>query len=241
MVKAVASPASAPTARRSAFTLIELLVVIGIISLLISMLMPSLGRARMQAKATVCLARLSELMKLTLAYGNDFEFALPPLAYPARPLTGSATGPAARHGWAEALYRVSYGERDYAFDRDYPVQRNHDNRYRLFMCVDAEPQADSTGHYRPYELSWGRGSLDRVRARMPLLMDANPRVVNADDLLRSDIPREHLAGLEGEAYIDERHYGGANFSFNDGHAERSTKLKELLAEDWDLDPDTENR
>lgn len=228
---------------RRAFTLIELLVVISIISLLISMLMPSLSRARQQAKATVCLARLAEIMKVTTAYSNEYEFALPPLSYPAlRPGQSPTTSrPTNVHGWAEALYRTTYGDTDFAFDKDYPVQRNTDNHYQLFMCVDAEPKAGSTGHYRPYELSWGRGSLDRVKAKMPLLMDGNPVVENADDLLRSDFPREHIAGLVGEAYIDERHYGGANFAFNDGHAERSTTLKETLAADWDMNPDTPNQ
>jgi prepilin-type N-terminal cleavage/methylation domain-containing protein/prepilin-type processing-associated H-X9-DG protein len=221
--------------RRSAFTLIELLVVIGIISLLISMLTPSLSRARQQAKATVCLARLSEVMKGLTAYAGDYDFALPPMRYEVRRDSGIY------HGWAEALYESLYQDRDYAMTENFPVQRNREGRFKLFMCHEAEPKESSSGHYRAYDVAWSRGSLDAVKARLPLIVDANPLVTLSEDLLRSDVPRERIAGLEGEAYIHERHYGGANFAFNDGHAERSTKLKEQLAEDWDLNPDTPNQ
>ena len=63
---------------RGAFTLIELLVVIAIISLLVSILLPSLQQAKHLAKGVVCQTNLRSIGTSIAFYANDFDGYAPP-------------------------------------------------------------------------------------------------------------------------------------------------------------------
>ena len=65
------------TPRRRSFTLIELLVVIAIIALLVSILMPSMRKARALARRSVCLSNLRSLCSMAMLYANDADGSLP--------------------------------------------------------------------------------------------------------------------------------------------------------------------
>jgi prepilin-type N-terminal cleavage/methylation domain-containing protein/prepilin-type processing-associated H-X9-DG protein len=72
-------PAYRIAARSScgAFTLVELLVVIGIIGLLISILLPALGRAREEANLVACESNLRQIGQDIFIYAGDFGGTFP--------------------------------------------------------------------------------------------------------------------------------------------------------------------
>ena len=59
--------------KQKAFTLIELLVVIAIIALLMAILIPTLRRAKEQAKKTICTAHTKGLVLALILYIDDYD------------------------------------------------------------------------------------------------------------------------------------------------------------------------
>ena len=268
---------SAPTRsdRRKAFTLIELLVVISIISLLISILMPSLSRARSQAKSVHCLAKLREFGNALATYENAHAGALPPARWqPDRQQLDPTDLRIARpedsdrpieYGWSEILFAYVYAEQ-VRLPISYAVQRNVDGRRweKYFICKAVGDEGASSGHYRVYLPAWSAGSYaleaggvygddtradpdstarrEQIRPKLPLIGDANDRSergdgLGEDDCSYIDAGEANYAGSNGVNNgnrFSDRHYGGANYLFQDLHAAWNTRLRKELARDYDL-------
>ncbi len=226
--------AHTPLARRRlrGFTLIELLVVISIISLLISILLPSLSRARDQAKSIHCLARLKEFGHALATYENVSDGLLPPAQWnPSDSELGAPTSPtqdvesAVEYGWAEILFSYVYSEQ-VRLRESYPVQRNVEGRRwdKYFLCKAVGHTDVNSGHYRVYLPAWSAGSYalasgavyadttradprrsgrrEHIRPKLPLIGDANERSERGDGL-----------GQDDGSYIDA---GEANYAGSDG-------------------------
>jgi prepilin-type N-terminal cleavage/methylation domain-containing protein/prepilin-type processing-associated H-X9-DG protein len=72
-----------PRTDKRAFTLIELLVVVAIIAMLIAILLPSLSRARKQAKSVICLSNLRTLGQGVTTFAAGHNDTLPGPLHPA--------------------------------------------------------------------------------------------------------------------------------------------------------------
>ncbi|GMU36604.1 MAG: type II secretion system GspH family protein [Phycisphaerae bacterium] len=245
------------------FTLIELLTVIAIISLLISMLLPSLSRAREQAKSVRCLASLKEFGNALAAYLNANKDRLPPALW--NPDPSLLEQPVdVDFGWTETLWAYVY-RNDVRVPQSFPVQRNvrgEDAWGEYFVCHTAADGVHS-GHYRVYLPAWAQGSyaiqsdgrygydtraeprhgamIEDIYQLLPMITDANEFSergdnLGLDDCSYIDAGEADIAGSNGRNgnRISDRHYGGANYLFPDFHAETDRKLRARLARDWDL-------
>jgi prepilin-type processing-associated H-X9-DG protein len=126
---------------------VELLVVIGIIALLISMLLPALGKARENASRTACLSNMQQLTTGWIMYANDnkgslvfaetSDFSVPP--YPPTP---SDVG---QIGWVI--------DTSGAQETDTSVRAGNLWKYNPHANVYRCPSSFDRSHFRTYSIS----------------------------------------------------------------------------------------
>ena len=199
----------------SAFTLIELLVVVSIIAQLISILLPSLGRAREQAKAVVCSSNMHSLMLAVHLYANNHEDRLitAGLAH-----GGSEDEHAA---WINTL-RTEYGNREVA---RCPSDDSKHWTVPVPGTTSLRRTSYGTNYYTVKEIGgkgpYNRLSMLRNTSSVILLVE----IVEEGDFGATDHvhPESWFFNPRAAAAQEmelERHLGRANYAFMDGHVER---------------------
>ena len=193
--------------RRRGFTLIELLVVIAIIAILAAILFPVFARARAKAQQASCLSNIKQVSLAFLMYAQDYDGLLP--VNMSWNLPGLVTWP----NGSTSTYSLWY--------RDlYPYVKN----VGVFNCpMHRFKWSGEPGWTFPDQIKYG--------ANFHLL---HPSTAAPIDLIKYPAQTRLVADTDGappypstytflgvyrdDRWIADRHSGGANLGFCDGHA-----------------------
>ncbi|MAX23484.1 MAG: hypothetical protein CMJ19_03180 [Phycisphaeraceae bacterium] len=185
------------------FTLIELLVVISIISLLISILLPALGKARESAENVKCLNNQKQSMLALAMYSSD--------NLKGRQWLLSMNSPSSLR-WSKLLKKMEYVSTIAALrcptNNRFPSWDNVDN----FLKEDAYSFGLRTYDHKG---NWAGGSF-MVFEQPPFEADF-PMIADSVQVAYTDnFPQNHR--LDGwTSQIQTRHLECANVGFGDGH------------------------
>jgi len=189
------------------FTLIELLVVVAIIAVLVAILLPALQNAREQAKSAVCTSTIRSLGHAHIQYMNDHA------------------GFFLQHRVMSKDYQWNRDHRTFWFmvlaDQKYTPQNNAEAYYR---CV-----SDPTYYFNEWGISYGMNywlGLGGLRASDATLPDRIIMFSDSGGTYRYCV----LLAYAPLFLPSERHFGGSNIAFVDGHVEWR-HLSELLVTD----------
>lgn len=232
------------------FTLIELLVVITIIALLMALLLPTLHKARNQARTVVCQANLKQWGTVLALYADDSEGQLPsrsivwlfrgswlPGGDPNRPpvfhdLTtkGIACCPMA------VRVRTELGlGRHYSPSEGWEIRYRPGSKFKAWEIVSPSPRfRGSYGFNGRLQLKDKHTYLAKGRANIPVIVDSVSWSTWRDN--NSAPLRVEPLGGEDDVCIN-RHAGYINGLFLDWSVRR-IGLKELWTLKWNHSADT---
>ncbi|MBN1555756.1 MAG: type II secretion system protein [Phycisphaerae bacterium] len=230
----ISSFRSPQSAIRNAFTLIELLVVIAIISLLVSILVPSLQKAKDLAKNVLCQTNLRGMGMAFTFYAEEHGGKWPGIAY--------SGGSAAYDRWVPRGDPAGYtGNPDFDV-ADGALFPYTDNR-GLYLCPSYSNADDSKLNYSQHQelygdndmaTHWYRQRSQDVNFYEPLKTPNPETLVNLIDEGGCNdglfAPSDYGDSLGNK--LDWRHDGTLNFLMVDGHFENYEKGDDMVIWDW---------
>jgi len=201
--------------RARAFTLAELLVVVAIMALLIAILLPSLGKARKQAKATVCMSNLRGLGLAVRMYSmvNEDRLVTAGLGH------GSSGNP--QGAWINLLRREYHDELLLRCPADksphWQTPLAPHNLLRRVSYANNWYTVDRVGGKGPFN-RFGLFVRPQTTVYIVDLAEKGPFAVA--DHIHPETWFSNPAVIAPKQIAIKRHLGKANYSFIDTHIER---------------------
>jgi len=214
------------------FSLIELLIVIAIIAILAGLCFPVFSRAREKGRTTACASNLKQIYLAAEMYSQDHDGLLPPAMAdaPLTPPYPPPTGFDVRLSW---------------FTRMSPYLQNRE----VLACKEARKAFDAPYQgnlYGGLQVNYGQhevfdylAGIDAVAdpAGLPLYADSTIhrfyRTANGQARVayaNAPWPVFPTPELRADAVGHERHSGGSNLCYCDGHVKWQPAPK--IMEDW---------
>ncbi len=192
--------------KRKGFTLIELLVVIAIIAILAAILFPVFARARAKARATACLSNSKQLNLAGQMYASDYDGCMPHHHGGPFSLIDGCLMPYARN---EEIFVCT----EFARNPDRYLVATYGRQYYDYdnRSVGEGPTRKFDGYEYPAQTVWlfesGKESLGRGGSGW-------------EDWYMGLVGCPFCVGVGTNPvwWVAERHTGGGNHGFIDGHA-----------------------
>ena len=219
-----------PVSSRRGFTLIELLVVIAIIAILAAILFPVFAQAREKARAAACMSNTKQIATASVMYVQDYdENLVPTYQYDAK-------GCPNLRWWYDMImpYCKNWGV----------LQCPSGKQFNDCGTTKIDTKGKASGVWISYGTcsnTWCVGSWGEAKAYAVVVEPANtlwiaessstsPELWSRGGLRAWTCPKAEIApGINPANVMCDRHNGGANYTFVDGHAKW---LRKTTADMW---------